>query len=471
MSGRRLPPVSDVAGCYAVDDLRRLARRRLPRAVFEFYDGGAEDERTLTANRAAFADWQFSPRVLVDVEPASTACTLVGGPAGMPAAIAPTGAAGFGWRTADLALARAASKAGIPYTLSSSATTAIETIADQAPGRLWFQAYVLRNQDFFWQLVERARVADYEALVITVDLPVGGKRERDFHNHFSIPFRFSARNVLDFASRPRWALDMLLRGMPVMENLRGLEMNAATAKAIASSVGRSYDPSFDWSRLARIRDRWPRKLIVKGVCRSDDAQRLATLGVDAIVVSNHGGRQLDGAVPTLHALPEVLAGVAGRVPVLVDGGIRRGNDIAMAVALGAQGVLLGRATLYGAVAGGDAGAQRALDILHDELLRTLRLCGAPTVAQLDSDLLRTPGPGPRPSAFAPGSSGASGSPGSPRALEASCGVPAFSGSPPPPGDRDGHASREGDASPTLSVATNTASPIDSISTDPIKEAS
>jgi (S)-mandelate dehydrogenase len=374
--------------CYSIDDLRALARRRLPRAVFDFYEGGAEDERTLAGNAGAFDRWQLAPRILVDVAGATTACSLLGGPAAMPAAIAPTGAAGFGWRTADLALARAAAKLGIPYTLSSSATTTIEAIAEKAPGRLWFQAYVLRNQDFFWRLIERARQAEYEALVITVDLPVGGKRERDFRNHFSIPFRFTPRNLLDFASRPRWALDMLLHGMPAMENLRGLEAAASSASAIASSVGRSYDPAFDWDRLAEVRDRWPRKLIVKGVCRADDALRLAAMGADAIVVSNHGGRQLDGAVPSLHALPEVLQGVAGRVPVLVDGGVRRGADIAKALALGAQGVLLGRATLFGAVAAGDAGAQRALDILHDELLRTMRLCGAPSVETLSSDLLR-----------------------------------------------------------------------------------
>ncbi|MBT2303094.1 alpha-hydroxy-acid oxidizing protein [Variovorax paradoxus] len=389
-----------VAACYSIADLRELARRRLPRAVFDFYDGGAEDERTLAGNSLAFERWHLAPRVLVDVAGASTGCNLLGAPAGMPAAIAPTGAAGFGCRGADLALARAAAKMGIAYTLSSSATTSIETIAEKAPGRLWFQAYVLRNQDFFWQLIERARRAEYEALVITVDLPVGGKRERDFRNHFSIPFRFTPRNMLDFASRPRWAIDMLLRGMPVMENLRGLEAAATNATAIASSVGRSYDPSFDWARLAEVRERWPRKLIVKGVSRGDDARRLAMMGVDAIVVSNHGGRQLDGAIPSLLALPEVLQGVAGRLPVLVDGGVRRGADIAKALALGAQGVLLGRATLFGAVAAGDAGAQRALDILHDELLRTMRLCGAPTVTQLSGDLLRPSDPNASWSAYA-----------------------------------------------------------------------
>ena len=381
-------PPRRVSDCFAISDLRALARRRLPRAVFDFYDGGAEDEITLSENRSAFARWRFAPHVLVDVAKTVTNRTFLGQPAGMPAAIGPTGAAGFGHRGADLALARAAAKLGIPYTLSSSATTAIETVADKAPGRLWFQAYVLRNQDFFWGLIERARAAEYEALVITVDLAVAGKRERDMRNHFAIPFRFTPRNVLDFATCPRWALDMLLRGMPVMENLRGLEATATTASAIATSVGRGYDSSFDWARLAEVRDRWPRKLIVKGVSRADDAKRLADMGVDAIVVSNHGGRQLDGNVATLVALPEVLQGVNGRLPVLLDGGIRRGADIAKALALGAHGVLLGRATLFGAVAGGDLGAQRAIDILQDELLRTLRLCGVADPGELTPDLLR-----------------------------------------------------------------------------------
>lgn len=388
MSTARRPAPRSVADCYSTADLRALARRRLPRAVFDFYAGGAEDEATLRDNRAAFAALRFAAHVLVDVSRVSTDCELLGAAAGMPAAIAPTGAAGFGRRDADLALARAAADYGIPYTLSSSATTSIETIAREAPGRHWFQAYVLSKQEFFWKLLDRALAADYEALVITVDLPVGGKRERDSRNHFSIPFRFSARNVLDFASWPRWALDMLVRGLPVMENLRGFEIAAKSAVAIASSVGRSYDPGFDFQRLAQVRERWPRKLIVKGVCRGDDAARLAGLGVDAIVVSNHGGRQLDGALASLDALPEVLQAVAGRLPVLVDGGVRRGGDIAKALALGAHGVLLGRATLFGAVAAGEPGALRALEILRDELQRTQKLCGVTRVDQLSSELLR-----------------------------------------------------------------------------------
>lgn len=384
-----LPRPRSVAACYSIDDLRQLARSRLPRSIFDFYDGGAEDESTLDENRAAFERHRLAPRVLVNVESTSTATTLFDRPMGLPMAIGPTGALGFGWRDADLHLARAAEQQGIPFTLSSSGTASIEAVAKASSGRLWFQAYVLKNQDFFWQMLERADHAGFEALVITVDLPVGGKRERDFHNQFSVPFRITPRNAIDFALHPRWTIDLLRRGIPAFENLRGLELAAKSATAIASSVGRSYDPGFDFDRLAQVRERWPRKLIVKGVSRGDDAQRLLGLGCDAIVVSNHGGRQLDGAVATLDALPEVVQAVGGRVPVLVDGGIRRGTDVAKALALGASAVLLGRATLFGVAAGGAPGAAHALAILRDEFIRTLKLCGAAGPQDLGPDLLRT----------------------------------------------------------------------------------
>jgi (S)-mandelate dehydrogenase len=365
-----------------------MAQGRLPRCIFDFYDGGAEDESSMANNRSAFERQRLSPRALIDVSKASPATELFGRPLGMPMAIGPTGALGFGWRDADLHLARTAAKHDIPFTLSSSGTASIEAVAKASSGRLWFQAYVLRNQEFFWQMIQRAERANFEALVITVDLPVGGKRERDLHNHFSVPFRLTPRNAIDFAMHPCWTLDLLRRGIPAFENLRGLEMTAKSSTEIASSVGRSYDPSFDWDRLAQVRDRWPRKLIVKGITRGDDAQRAVTIGCDAIVVSNHGGRQLDSAIGTLDALPEVVSAVNGRIPVMLDGGIRRGTDAAKAIALGASAVLLGRATLFGVVAAGAPGADRALNILRDEFLRTMQLCGARHPAELTSDLIR-----------------------------------------------------------------------------------
>lgn len=377
----------DAAKACSIEDLRLAAKRRLPRAVFDFFDGGAEDELTLRDNEAAYKRARLVPRALVDVSRVDTSIDLLGQRAELPLAIAPVGAVGFGWRGGDIAIARAAVAAGIPYTLSSSATASIEQIADAAPGRLWFQAYVLRNKPFLEAMIERARVAQYEALVITVDLPVGGKRERDFRNDFSVPFRFTPKNVLDFARRPGWLWDILRHGLPVMENLIGLETQTTDSTAIASSVGRNYDPCFDWVSLQKIRDGWPRKLIVKGILRPGDAARLAAMGCDAVVVSNHGGRQLEGAVATFDALPGVLQAVGGRIPVLLDGGVRRGSDIFKALAMGAKGVMLGRATLYGAVATGEAGAGRALAILKDELVRTMQLCGVRSVGDADASLI------------------------------------------------------------------------------------
>ena len=234
---------------YSIGDLRRRARRRLPRAVFDFFDGGAEDEATLRANGEAFERVRLAPKVLVDVSRVDTRCAILGTPADLPIAIAPTGGVGFGWPHGDVAIARAATGYGIPYTLSTSGTASIERIAREAPGRLWFQAYIFKKREFTMQLIERARIAGYEGLMITVDLPVGGKRERDFRNDFSLPFRFTPRNLFDFASRPGWGLAILRHGMPVMENLIGYLPQAASTSELASVAGRNYDPSFDWDSL------------------------------------------------------------------------------------------------------------------------------------------------------------------------------------------------------------------------------
>jgi len=382
----------NIVRAQSIDDLRAAARRRLPRLVFDFFDGGAENELTLADNRQAFERVRLLPRALVNVAQVTTQCTALGAPAGCPLAIAPTGGVGYGRHGGDLAIAKAAAHYGIPYTLSTSATASIEEVARIAPGRLWFQAYVLKNQDFFHTLIERARAADYEALVITVDLPVGGKRERDVRNGFRTPFRLTHRSFGDVAAHPRWALALLRHGMPVNKNLIGLQRDVTSVAGLASAVGRNYDPSFDWDRLAQVRDRWPRKLIVKGILRPDDADRLVRLGADAVVVSNHGGRQLDGACATLDALPGVVEAVAGRIPVWLDGGVRRGVDILKARALGAEGVLVGRATLYGAVAAGEAGAHRALQILAEELVRAMKLCGVRSIEDIDETLLAQPRP-------------------------------------------------------------------------------
>lgn len=372
---------------HSIEDLRRAAKRRLPRVVFDFFDGGAESEYTLNANQRAFEQLVILPRVLLDVSGVSTQCEVLGAPSAYPMAIAPTGGVGYGWKGGDIAIAKAAAQFGIPYTLSTTATASIERVAEEAPGRLWFQAYILKNRPFLLQLIERAKVAEFEALVITVDLPVGGKRERDLRNGFRTPFRLNHKSIFDAALHPQWTWALLRHGFPVNENLIGLQRDVSSIASVAAAVGRNYDPSFDWLRMEEIRALWPRKLIVKGVMRGEDADRLVAMGCDAIVVSNHGGRQLDGAAATLEALPGVISAVAGRVPVFVDGGIRRGTDVFKAIALGAQAALVGRATLYGAVAAGERGAHRALQILTEEFTRTMRLGGARVVNEINAELL------------------------------------------------------------------------------------
>jgi (S)-mandelate dehydrogenase len=372
---------------FSIEDLRRAAKRRLPRAVFDFIDGGAEDELTLRANRAAFERVRLLPRVLVDVSRVDTETRILGKPSKLPIVIAPTGAVGFGWRGGDAALARAAAAFGIPLSLSTSATASIEVIADAGPERLWFQAYFFKDREFTFRLIERARRAGYETLMVTADLPVGGKRERDYRNDFSVPFRFTPKNVLDFASRPAWALDMLMNGMPALENLAGLEDPGADASKIASSVGRNQDASLDWELLKQVRDRWPGKLLVKGVAHPEDAERAVAAGCEGVIVSNHGGRQLDGAVASFDALPAIVGAVGGKAAVLMDGGVRRGADVLKALASGAQAVMVGRATLYGVCAAGETGARRALEILSDEFVRTMQLCGVRRVADIGPELL------------------------------------------------------------------------------------
>lgn len=376
-----------LADACSIDDLRGLARQRLPRGVFDFFDGGADDEITLRANREGFDRLRLRPRVLVDVQQPDLSTTIAGAKAAAPLVIAPTGAIGAGWPGADVAIARVAARLGIPYTLSTMATSSIEDVA-AVGGRLWFQLYVLRDQAFAKTLLQRAQQAGYEALVVTLDLVTGGKRERDLRNRFTVPLRPNPRTVFDFARHPGWCWQMLRHGQPRFKNLAGFEGNADPRASIAAKVGQSLDASFDWDALERLRAQWPGRFMVKGVSRGDDAARLAALGVDAIWVSNHGGRQLDGAVAVVDALPEVVAAVQGRVPVLLDSGVRRGTDIVKAVALGAQAVAIGRATLYGAAAGGEAGAERALQILTEELRRALQLCGTPRIADIDASLLQ-----------------------------------------------------------------------------------
>src|SRR5258707_5275114 len=380
--------MADLSRIVSIEDLRQLARRRLPRAIFDFFDGGAEDEVTLRENRAAFERVRLLPKVLVNVAAVDMKTQLLGREATLPLAIAPTGGISAGRHGAELSLARAAKAFGVPFTLATPSAFTIDRVAEEIGGRLWFQLYAVREHQFREKLIARAAAAGYEAMLVTVDLPVSGKRERDPRNGFVTPYNPNWRNSRDVIFKPAWLLEILRFGLPGMANFDGYRFSSQEGEVdIATAVGREMDAGLDWEALKRIRELWKGKLLLKGVERPDDAERAAAMGCDGVVVSNHGGRQLDGAASTLDALPNVARAVGSRITVLLDGGVRRGVDILKARALGAHGVLTGRATLFGVQAGGEAGARRALEILASELQRSMQLCGVPTVAGIGPDLL------------------------------------------------------------------------------------
>ncbi len=373
-----------ITRALTIDDLRRLARRRLPRAVYDFVEGGAGDERTVTRNRAAFDRLLFRPRVLVDVSKREQATTVLGQRVATPVLVSPTGMAGLCWPKGEVAAARAAHEAGTIYTLSTHSSCSIEEVAAEAPGPLWFQLYVWQNRDLTRSFVERARAAGYRALVLTVDVPIISRRERDIRNGFTIPPRITVRNALDTLRRVGWMRRVLLGQRLTLANLVGAPGAPRTDIVTLGGVAnRQVDPSVAWADLAWFRSLWSGPLLLKGVLTAADARRAADHGADGLIVSNHGGRQLDGAPASVEALPEVADAVGDRIEVLLDGGVRRGADVVRALALGARAVMVGRPYLYGLGAGGSTGVRRALDILAGEVDHTLALVGVPRVGDLD----------------------------------------------------------------------------------------
>lgn len=361
-----------------VDDYRLLARRRLPKVVFDFLEGGAEDEQGLAHNRAVFEQVRFRPRRFVDVSQRSLQTSVFGTNIAAPLAVAPTGLNGLLWPQGDLVLARAAAEAGIPFILSTAASMSIEQIASGSDGERWFQLYVF-HREIADQLVDRALAADYAALVLTTDVAINGFRERDVRNNFVLPFRYSPALVWDGASHPRWSLDFLRHGAPQMANLSSAK--AMSPAAQAALMSRQMDTSYGWDDLKRLRDRWPRRLIVKGLLNAEDAARCFELGVDGVILSNHGGRQLDGAVSPIEVLQDAVAR-SGNGCVMSDSGFRRGADVVKALALGSRLVLLGRAVLYGLAARGRAGVDDVLRMIKTEIDGTLAQIGCPSVSDL-----------------------------------------------------------------------------------------
>jgi len=367
-----------------------MARRRTPNFVFEYLDGGAEDEIALRRNRQAFDAYRFAPRTLVDTADRHCRTTLFGAPLAMPVVVAPTGINGMVRPSGDLMLARAAARAGIPFCLSTVANArAAEVVIPGA--RLWMQLYIFQDPRITADVVRRADEAGCEALVFTTDANVFGAREWD-QRSFVRPGRPTARSVVDALWHGRWLADYLLTGFPRFVNVADFfPPDARSARAGIAMIPRLMAPAIDWDDVARLRDTWQRKLILKGVLAAADAERAVRLGCDGIVLTNHGGRQLDSSVAPFEVLPQIARAFRDRITILVDSGIRRGSDVAKAVALGAHAVLVGRATLYGLAAGGEAGVARALEILLTELHRVLGQLGCRTVADLDPALL-VPGP-------------------------------------------------------------------------------
>ncbi|WP_245391685.1 alpha-hydroxy acid oxidase [Salinicola aestuarinus] len=374
----------------SIDELAGMARRRLPAFAWEYVHGGAEDEITLGDNRRAFSAWGFQPRTLVDVEDRNSQTTLLGQPAAMPLAIAPTGYNGMLWKDADIALARAAASRNIPFTLSTVSCNSLEAVAEAVPdARLWFQLYVLDDQAVRDDMLARAQAAGAETLLVTTDTVVLGRREWDARS-FVNPRRLGLPYLVDTALHPQWAWRALWpQGLPTLGNLmKYLPKEQQSAASAASFINQRMSRRLTWETLTEIRERWPGKLLIKGITNATDAREAKRIGADGVVVTNHGGRQLDGAPATLDALPEVVDAVGEDLHVLLDSGIRRGSDIAKAVALGAEGVLCGRATLYGLALGGEAGAAHALDLLRDQLHNLMAQLGRPTLDQLTPACLR-----------------------------------------------------------------------------------
>lgn len=395
----RLDPAQRrLAKGVSVPDLRRIAQRRLPGGIFDYIDGAAEDEVTLAANRAAFEATTFRPRVLRDVGEVDPSTTILGRPSPLPLVLAPTGFTRIADPDGELAVARAAARAGVTYTLSTLATRSIEEVAAVSGGPKWFQVYVWRDRGLVKELVERADRAGFEALVLTVDNAVFGRRERDHRRGFSLPPQIGLGTLVDGALHPGWTWSFVrsepIRFANVAGSAEGADVgDGSTAVALSDYINAQFDPTVSWSDLDWLRSIWDGPLVVKGVQTVDDAVLAAEAGVDAVVLSNHGGRQLDGAPATLPLVAPVADAVGDRLEVLVDGGVRRGADLVKAVALGAQAAMAGRAYLYALGAAGEPGVDHLLGLFDADVRRTMALLGVCTTAEIDRRTV-VPPPGP-----------------------------------------------------------------------------
>jgi L-lactate dehydrogenase (cytochrome) len=370
-----------------IEDLRQAARRRVPRAFYEYAESGSYAEQTLRANRADLERIKLRQRILVDVSGRSTRTTLLGEPAALPIALAPIGMCGMQHGDGEILACRAAQAAGIPFTLSTMSICSIEDVAAAVDKPFWFQLYVMKDRGFVRSLIERAAAAKCSALVLTVDLQILGQRHRDIKNGLSVPPELRIKNIIDIATKPAWALSVLRGKRRTFGNLAGYVRGMDDVRQLSRWTAEQFDPTMSWKDVEWIAGIWRGKLILKGILDVADARTAAKTGAAALVVSNHGGRQLDGAPSSISALPPIVDAVGSSMEVLFDGGIRSGQDIMRALALGARGCLVGRAYVYGLGAGGQAGVARAIEILRDELSVTMALTGVTGVGQIDRSVL------------------------------------------------------------------------------------
>lgn len=370
-----------------IDDLRRIAKRRVPRAFFEYADCGSYSEETLRANRADLEKIKLRQRVLIDVGERSLETTVLGERLALPIVLAPTGLTGMQYGDGEMLACRAAHEAGVQFTLSTMSICSIEDVASVAPKPFWFQLYVMRDRGFVRSLIERAKAAGCSALVLTADLQIQGQRHRDIKNGLTVPPQVKLANLFDIATKPAWALSVLMGKRKTFGNLEGHIPGMSGVKSLAQWIASQFDPTLSWKDVEWIRDQWGGKLIIKGILDVEDAKLATKIGAQAIVVSNHGGRQLDGAPSSISVLPRIADAVGSELEVLFDGGVRSGQDVLRALALGARACLIGRAFLYGLGAGGEAGVRTAIDIIRKELDVTMALTGVRRVADIDRRVL------------------------------------------------------------------------------------
>lgn len=375
-----IPPAMQAMTC--IEDLRDAARRRVPRAFFGYLESGSYDEQTLKTNRADLEAIRLRQRVLVDVSRRSTTTTMLGESVSLPIALAPIGIGGLQWGNGEILACRAAQAAGIPYTLGTLGICSIEDVAAAVDKPFWFQLYMMKDRGFARSLIERAIAAKCSALVLTVDLQVLGQRHADIKNGLSVPPKLKPANLINMASKPRWAWRVLTAKRRTFGNLAGFVKGEARVKALSEWIRHQFDDTLSWKDVAWIRTIWPGKLIIKGILDVEDARLAANAGATAIVVSNHGGRQLDGTVSSISMLPRIVEAVGSGLEVLFDGGVRSGQDVMRAIALGAKGCILGRAYMYGLGAGGEAGVARAIEIIQKELDVTMALTGVNSIAEI-----------------------------------------------------------------------------------------